>query len=112
MKLFKSTQTRLERVGIQALQPFEDSHLLSVHLKRALPICVIALSMISSSAFSLFKAKNIGEYTFSFYISIALMADFFLFGVCKVNSIITLIDTLQALIQKRRLNPKFRTCFH
>ena len=103
MKLFKSARAHLEQIGVQPLQPFQDSHSISTHLKRALPLCIIALAAISSNAFLLFKANNVGEFSLSFYMSITLLGDLLLLGLCKVNLIFAFIDDIQVLIEKRRL---------
>lgn len=104
MKLFKYARARLEQVGVQPLQPFQHSHSISTHLKRALPLCIITLAMISSCSFLLFKANNVGEFALSFYISTTLVAVALLFGLSKVNPIFAFIDDIQVLIEKRRLN--------
>lgn len=61
MELFKSTRARLERVGIQQQQPWQESHSVCSHLKRVMPICCIILAMLSSNVFFLFESKNFGE---------------------------------------------------
>lgn len=106
MKLFHSTRIRSMLLGIEPLQPFQEHHTINKYLKQTLASVFFILGTTFSNAFLLFRAKSFEEYTISFFINTTILLSLlnYIIILCTIKKIFKLIDDLEAIIQKRKLN--------